>query len=185
MDAYSSEINGVSFVDSAANCVQANLGPLETLAAEGKLGTISLTDAGTPTIAVTPSVASADAAVLSHIITPYTRSHGGLLRGRHADCDRKRRCDGAAPAKFGDRVRLADGGTAPIVWLGRRTVDCRCHPRREDALPVRIAAHAFGLDRPQRDVVLSPDHAVYMEDVLIPIRYLLNDATVRQDKRIA
>jgi hypothetical protein len=46
---------------------------------------------------------------------------------------------------------------------------------------VRIAADAFGLGRPQRDVWLSPDHAVFVDDVLIPVRYLLNDATVRQE----
>jgi hypothetical protein len=45
---------------------------------------------------------------------------------------------------------------------------------------VRIAAHAFGLGRPFRDLLLSPDHAVFADDVLIPVRYLLNGATVRQ-----
>jgi hypothetical protein len=80
----------------------------------------------------------------------------------------------------GDRARLAEGGTAPVVWLGHRRVDCRRHPRPADARPVRVAAHAFGLDRPHRDLLLSPDHAVFVEGVLIPVRYLLNDATVRQ-----
>ena len=81
----------------------------------------------------------------------------------------------------GDRAILAGGGTAPVTWLGHRRVDCRRHPRPEDVRPVRIAAHAFGLGRPQRDVLLSPDHAVFVDGVLIPVRYLLNDATVRQE----
>jgi phospholipase/lecithinase/hemolysin len=83
--------------------------------------------------------------------------------------------------RVGDRVRLAEGGTAPVAWLGHRRVDCRRHPRACDVQPVRIAAHAFGLGRPCRDVRLSPDHAVFVDGVLIPVRYLLNDATVRQE----
>jgi len=81
----------------------------------------------------------------------------------------------------GDRVVLAEGGSAPVVWLGHRRVRCRHHPRPDDVQPVRIAAHAFGLGRPARDLRLSPDHAVWVDGVLIPIRYLLNNATVRQE----
>ncbi len=34
---------------------------------------------------------------------------------------------------------------------------------------------------PATDLVLSPDHAVYVDRVLIPIRLLVNDQTVRQE----
>ncbi len=81
----------------------------------------------------------------------------------------------------GDVVHLADGGTAPVVWLGHRRLDCRRHRRPQDVHPVRIAAHAFGLDRPARDLRLSPDHAVFVDGALIPVRYLLNGATVVQE----
>jgi autotransporter passenger strand-loop-strand repeat protein len=80
----------------------------------------------------------------------------------------------------GDRVRLAGGGSAPVVWLGHRRVAPRRHPCAADVQPVRVAANAFGQGRPVRDLMLSPDHAVFCDGVLIPLRYLLNDATVRQ-----
>jgi phospholipase/lecithinase/hemolysin len=83
--------------------------------------------------------------------------------------------------RVGDLVLLDDGGTASVMWLGHRRVDCRRHPRPENVRPVRVAAHAFGLGRPARDLMLSPDHAVFMEGVLLPVRYLLTDATVRQE----
>ena len=83
--------------------------------------------------------------------------------------------------RAGDRVTLAEGGSAAVVWLGHRRVDCRRHPRPEDVRPVRIAADAFGLGRPHRTLRLSPDHAVFVDGVLIPVRYLLNDATVAQE----
>jgi autotransporter passenger strand-loop-strand repeat protein len=95
---------------------------------------------------------------------------------------------GAVPVErltVGESVLLANGGTAPVIWLGHRRVDCRRHPRPQDVLPVRIAAHAFGLGRPERALWLSPDHAVYVDGVLIPVRYLLNDATVAQAEAAA
>ncbi len=81
----------------------------------------------------------------------------------------------------GDPVLLAEAGVAAVRWLGHRRVACRRHPRPPDVQPVRVAAHAFGLGRPARDLLLSPDHAVFLEGVLIPIRYLLNGATIRQE----
>ena len=75
--------------------------------------------------------------------------------------------------RVGDAVRtLLGGGFLPVVWLGHRTVDCARHPRPERVWPVRVAAGAFGAGQPARDLYLSPDHAVYVEDVLIPVRYL-------------
>jgi hypothetical protein len=83
--------------------------------------------------------------------------------------------------RAGDEVRLARGGTAPVLWLGHRTVACSRHPRPWDVLPVRVVAHAFGPGQPRGDVLLSPDHAVFIDGVLVPIRYLLNDATIVQE----
>ena len=47
-------------------------------------------------------------------------------------------------------------------------------------MPVRVAAHAFGAGQPARDLWLSPDHAVFVENVLIPVRHLVNGVTVQQ-----
>ncbi len=80
----------------------------------------------------------------------------------------------------GDAVLLADGTTGRVVWTGWREVACGQHPRPHDVLPVRVRASAFAAGVPLRDVVLSPDHAVFAAGVLIPVRYLLNGATVLQ-----
>jgi hypothetical protein len=48
---------------------------------------------------------------------------------------------------------------------------------------VRVAAGAFGPRQPCRDLVLSPDHAVFGEDVLVPVKYLINGSTVRREPR--
>ena len=83
--------------------------------------------------------------------------------------------------RAGDTVRLAAGGTAPVRWIGHRRIDCRRHPNPADAWPVRIRAGAFGGNRPQRDLVLSPDHAVFAQGMLVPARYLINGATIVQE----
>ncbi len=82
--------------------------------------------------------------------------------------------------RVGDPVLLFHGGEARVTWLGRRLVDCRRHRRPQDVNPVRVRAHAFAPDQPHRDLFLSPDHSVFMDGILIPIRYLINGATVAQ-----
>jgi hypothetical protein len=83
--------------------------------------------------------------------------------------------------RLGDRVVSAFGGTVMVTWLGHRRLDCRRHPRPHDVWPVHIAPGAFAPNRPRRDLWLSPDHSVFVDGVLIPVRYLLNDATIRQE----
>jgi autotransporter passenger strand-loop-strand repeat protein len=83
----------------------------------------------------------------------------------------------------GDRVVTATGTTQPIRWLGTRDVDCRRHRKPLDVWPVRIRPGAFGDGLPSRDLFLSPDHAVFLDGVLIPVRYLINGATIVQERR--
>jgi autotransporter passenger strand-loop-strand repeat protein len=83
--------------------------------------------------------------------------------------------------RVGDLVRTVLSGTLmPIVWVGRREVDCARHLQPRKVWPVCVAAGAFGDGRPHSDLFLSPDHAVYVEDVLIPIRHLINGSTIVQ-----
>lgn len=92
--------------------------------------------------------------------------------------------DGPVPVealRVGQHVVCRGAGTAPIVWIGWRDVDCRRHPRPETVWPIRVRAGAFGDSVPSRDLLLSPDHAIYAEGVLIPIRRLVDgDTVVRQ-----
>ncbi len=67
-----------------------------------------------------------------------------------------------------------------IRWIGHRTIDLARHPRPAAVAPVRIASHAFGFGKPARDLWLSPDHAVFIDAVLIPIRLLINHHTICQ-----
>ena len=83
--------------------------------------------------------------------------------------------------RVGDLVRTAGGALVAVKWLGHRHVDCARHPRPREVWPVRVCKNAFGDGLPARDLRLSPDHAVFIYDVLIPIRALVNGATVIQE----
>ncbi len=84
----------------------------------------------------------------------------------------------------GMRVRTR-AGMRPVVWVGRRRVDLRRHPDPAAVAPIRILAHAFGRGRPHRALWLSPDHAVFVAGALIPIRCLVNGATIAREDRAA
>ena len=85
--------------------------------------------------------------------------------------------------KPGDRVRTGAEGqsTHSVRWIGHRRVRCRSHPRPEEVRPIRIAPGAFGPGSPARPLRLSPDHAVFIDNVLIPVRYLTNGTTIAQE----
>jgi hypothetical protein len=82
----------------------------------------------------------------------------------------------------GMRVRTR-AGMRPVVWVGRRRVDLRRHPDPAAVAPIGILAHAFGRGRPHRALWLSPDHAVLVAGALIPIRCLVNGATIAREDR--
>ncbi len=84
--------------------------------------------------------------------------------------------------RIGQPVRSAFGGLVPVEWLGWRHVDCRRHPSPRDVWPIRVQAGAFGQGQPARHLLLSPDHAVHVEDVLIPVRHLVNGTSIRQER---
>ena len=85
--------------------------------------------------------------------------------------------------RVGDRVLTACGRIEPVVWLGSRTVNCRKHPAPETVWPVRMNAGAFGKNVPLRDLYLSPDHAVFVNNILVPVKLLANGNSIAQVKR--
>jgi hypothetical protein len=84
----------------------------------------------------------------------------------------------------GDRMVTFSGRgdvLKPITWIGQRRIDLVTHEYPARARPVRIRAGAFGEAIPHRDLLVSPDHAIYVDGVLIPAKHLINGTTVVQD----
>jgi hypothetical protein len=82
--------------------------------------------------------------------------------------------------RAGDLVLTACGRAAPVRWLGRQTVSTRfADPLR--LLPVRITAGTLGENSPKRDLLVSPDHALLVDGVLVQAGALVNGTTVRRE----
>lgn len=89
----------------------------------------------------------------------------------------------------GDRIVTRDNGLKRIQWVGRRILshsDLRLEP---ELTPILVRAHAFGEGRPNRDMMVSPNHrflvggsyspiALETEEALIAARHLVNQETV-------
>lgn len=95
----------------------------------------------------------------THIATP-----GGVVAVEHL--------------AVGDLVRTQGGAIRPVIWIGRRRIDCAKHPDPALVRPIRLRAHALGENRPARDLLLSPDHAVFVDGLLIPARLLVNHGSI-------
>ena len=75
-----------------------------------------------------------------------------------------------------------EGRARPIRWIGRRSYSADVTAREELVRPVRIRAGAIAEGRPQRDLWLSPEHALLVGDedgqMLVPARLLVNGVNV-------
>jgi hypothetical protein len=116
-----------------------------------------------------------NATVVTNVsLSPACFGHGTLLLTTRGEVAVQNLCEN-------DMVLTASGEQRQIKWIGHRITNCLRHPRPQDVYPVRVSAGAFGAGVPRRDLVLSPDHSVYIDSVLIPVRYLLNGATIVQN----
>jgi hypothetical protein len=84
--------------------------------------------------------------------------------------------------QVGDRVVTLSGPLRPIRWIGHRRLDLTRHPTSRAIQPIVIRAHAFGDGTPTRDLFLSPEHAVLMDGVLVPVRLLVNGTSIQREQ---
>jgi hypothetical protein len=82
----------------------------------------------------------------------------------------------------GDLLVTMSGRARRVRWIGDRHTEPARHPKPEDVWPVRVRSGAFAASMPHRDLMLSPDHAVFIDGVLIPIRHLVNGRTIVQQQ---
>jgi hypothetical protein len=94
--------------------------------------------------------------------------------------------DGERPIEslsIGDLVSTHDGRAMPVRWLGRQTV-CTLFADKLRTLPIRIAAGALGDNMPARDLLVSPDHALFLDGVLVQAGALVNGLTITRETKV-
>jgi hypothetical protein len=77
----------------------------------------------------------------------------------------------------GDLVETADGRAVPVRWVGRQTISTLfADPLR--VLPICIKAGALAENVPSRDLYVSPDHAILIDDILVHASALVNGTSI-------
>jgi hypothetical protein len=86
--------------------------------------------------------------------------------------------------QVGDLVVTADGAEHPVKWLGHRSVDLRGRKNPDQHYLVRIKEGAFAPNVPQRDLLVTQEHCIFVDGGLIPARMLVNGRSVILDRGI-
>ncbi len=81
---------------------------------------------------------------------------------------------------IGTTLKTASGAVLPVRWVGWSEVAMRfADPLL--TLPIRIKAGALADGVPARDLLLSPDHAVFMDGVLVQAGALVNGVSILRE----
>jgi hypothetical protein len=80
--------------------------------------------------------------------------------------------------RAGDDVHTLSGRRA-IKWIGysKFTKD-EGRPWQDGVMPIRVARLAIDDETPHRDLYLSPEHCVFFNGALIPVKHLVNQVSI-------
>ncbi len=95
----------------------------------------------------------------------------------------------------GDLVQTKDNGLQPLRWIGRRRMSGARLFAMPKLRPIRIAGGALGLDCPDGDLLVSPEHRMLIRgaaaqslfntsEVLVTAKDLINGKTVTVDMQV-
>ncbi len=105
---------------------------------------------------------------------------------------------GAVPVedlREGDKVLTKDNGAQEVLWAGARRMSGARLYTMPELRPIRIRAGAFGIERPDDEFLVSPEHRMLVTgrvaqarfntpEVLVRARDLVNGSSVVQDLRL-
>jgi hypothetical protein len=83
--------------------------------------------------------------------------------------------------KVGDIVNTASGKKLPVKWVGIQSVDINSNRNLIKSNPVVIKTDALGEGIPSSDLRVSPNHAIYVEGLLINGGALVNGVNIYQE----
>lgn len=80
--------------------------------------------------------------------------------------------------QIGDCLITADGAETRVKWVGHRTIMPMFGIAKRNE-PVKIAAGALGNNVPSRDLVVTADHGMILNDLIINASALVNGTSIR------
>lgn len=68
--------------------------------------------------------------------------------------------------QLGDQVLTLDVGYQEVLWIGSRTLSSTQLKAHTKFLPIRIAAGALGVNQPEHELLVSPQHRVLIHSII-------------------
>jgi hypothetical protein len=177
----------IDATDGSGNIVPLSAGSnlwtkaLDALSVKADKGATSLNDTitvnayfGAYTSPTTPNVSATDVVLTNGSVPCFYP--GTLIRTPRGEV-------AVETLKHGDLVLTHDGREIPVAWLGRQTVSTVFADKLR-VLPIRIKAGALGENVPVRDLLVSPDHAMFVAGVLIHAGALVNDTSIVREANV-
>ncbi|WP_025822675.1 Hint domain-containing protein [Asaia astilbis] len=88
----------------------------------------------------------------------------------------------------GDSVFVYHRGQEEIQrvgWIGHRQIDEEMTSTfGPTQYPVRIKAHAFAENVPYKDLLVTPEHCLFIDGALVPARMIVNNKTIYHDQKL-
>ncbi len=121
---------------------------------------------------------SASATPISATPCRTTAVHCCLLKGTRISTPSGDRL--VQDLQIGDEVHTL-AGRKTIKWIGynKYTKD-EGRVWQDSVMPIRVARFAIDDHTPHHDLYLSPGHCIFFNKVLIPVQYLVNEASITQ-----
>ncbi|MCQ8239646.1 Hint domain-containing protein [Rhizosaccharibacter radicis] len=69
-----------------------------------------------------------------------------------------------------------------VTWVGRGRIGPGSREGGADTVPVRVRRDALGDGVPCRDLLLTPDHALLLDGILVPVRMLVNGGSILREE---
>jgi hypothetical protein len=79
---------------------------------------------------------------------------------------------------IGDEITCANGTIQPIKWIGRRSYLAALVRENAAIAPIRIMAGAIGPNLPRRDLMVSPEHAIFIDGAFVLAGDLVNGQNI-------
>jgi hypothetical protein len=127
---------------------------------------------------ITTTITTTPPTITTPIPTPIPNNHSCFLKGTKLSTPSGDRL--VQELRIGDEVQTL-AGRKTIKWIGyNKFTKEEGRAWQDSIMPIRVMRFAIDDHTPHCDLYLSPYHCIFFNEALIPVMYLINEATIAQ-----